>query len=261
METTVLILAILLGGLVFGSIARVIVPGHQPFSLAETTVIGMVGAAIGALLSNLVQGPNPFERFEIGTALGGVAGSVLVLTVATWVGDRLGWRKSETDAPSITEIIAGGESDRVEFKSTARWNLHTSQRDGQVEVAIAKTVAGFLNGEGGTLVIGVDDEGSPLGLDNDLSLMKSADHDRFQLWLTDYLERTLGKPALAFVSVNFERYVGGDVVVVAVDPSDAPVFLDTRSGGRTADFYVRLGNSTRKLLTDEFADYQRSRWG
>ena len=90
--------------------------------------------------------------------------------------------------------------------------------------------------------------------------MKAPDHDRYQLWLTDHLERTLGKPSLAFVTVSFEPYRSEVVVVVRIDPSDRPVFLNERKGGRTADFYVRMGNSTRKLLTDEFADYQQSRW-
>ena len=141
-----------------------------------------------------------------------------------------------------------------------RWNLHTSSKDNKIELVVAKTVAGFLNADGGTLIIGVNDEGEPLGLDDDLSLMKAPDHDRYELWLTDYLERTLGKPAIAFVDTAFEPYRGEYVVVVRVQPSDSPVFLDEPKGGRTADFYVRMGNSTRKLLTDEFAEYQRSRW-
>lgn len=56
METALLIFSILIAGFIFGSIARFIIPGHQPFSLAETTIIGMVGAAPGAIASNLLFG-------------------------------------------------------------------------------------------------------------------------------------------------------------------------------------------------------------
>jgi predicted HTH transcriptional regulator len=45
------------------------------------------------------------------------------------------------------------------------------ERDPQVEAVIAKTVCGFLNGRGGTLLIGVDDEGEALGLAADLELL------------------------------------------------------------------------------------------
>lgn len=258
MQTPLFIFAILGAGLVFGTIARFIVPGRQPLSLAETTIIGMVGAAIGATGVNLIFGADEFDRIDIGTILGGIAGSVLVLGAFTWVADHFGFRSGPP--PTTTELIEGGESSEVEFKSTARWNVHTQTKDHKIEMVIAKTIAGFLNGDGGTLVIGVDDDGHALGLAEDLSLMKAPDLDRYELWLTDHLEKTVGKPALTFVSVSFDRYAGEDVALVTVTPSDFPVFLDEKKGGRTADFYVRMGNSTRKLLTDEFADYQRTRW-
>ena len=53
----------------------------------------------------------------------------------------------------------------TEFKSTLRVNLHTGQNDKKMEHAVLKTINGFLNSmEGGSLVIGVDDEGTALGL-------------------------------------------------------------------------------------------------
>ena len=36
------------------------------------------------------------------------------------------------NSPSISELIATGESDDVEFKSTLRTNLHTGQADGKI---------------------------------------------------------------------------------------------------------------------------------
>jgi len=66
--------------------------------------------------------------------------------------------------------------------------------------------------------------------------MKEPDHDRYELWLVDHLQRTLGKPAMASVTIGFEPYAGEYVVVVTVEASDRPVFLDEPKGGRTADF-------------------------
>ena len=261
METALFIFGILIAGFVFGTIARFLVPGHQPFSLAETTIIGMVGAAIGAIAVNAIFGTREVDRIDFGSIVGGIVGSVLVLIVATLVVEHFGWRDDKEDARSdVAGIIEGGETSTVEFKSTSRWNVHTQARDDRMELVITKTVAGFLNADGGTLVIGVDDDGNPVGLDRDLSLMKAPDHDRYQLWLTDHLQTTLGKPALAFIAVSFEPYRDDTVVVVRMRPSDRPVFVNEPKGNRTADFYVRMGNSTRKLLTDEFAEYQASRW-
>ena len=261
LETPLFIFGILIAGFLFGSVARFLVPGHQPFSLAETTIIGMVGAAIGALGVNAIFGTSDVDRIDVGTVIGGIVGSVIVLIVATVVVERFGWRESGSEAePNAAELIDAGESATVEFKSTSRWNVHTQAKDDRIELVIAKTVAGFLNADGGRLIIGVDDEGEPVGLERDLSLMKAPDHDRYELWLTDHLQNALGKPALAFITVSFEPYRSETVVVVTIRPSDRPVYLNEPKGGRTADFYVRMGNSTRKLLTDEFAEYQASRW-
>jgi uncharacterized membrane protein YeaQ/YmgE (transglycosylase-associated protein family) len=258
MQTSVFIIAILVAGLILGSLARFLLPGDQRLSLAETTIIGMLGAALGGGAINLLTGNADPDRLELGTAIGALAGSVIVLAIVLWAADHFGWRSHPK--PPIGDIISGGESSAVEFKSTARVNLFTGARDDKMELATAKTVAGFLNGDGGTLVIGVDDDGRAVGLERDLAEMKAPDHDRYELWLVDHLQRTIGKPALAFVSIAIEPYAGEHVVVVTVEPSDRPVFLDEPKGGRTADFYVRMGNSTRSLLTDEFNEYQRSRW-
>jgi predicted HTH transcriptional regulator len=67
----------------------------------------------------------------------------------------------------LERLIAGGESKVVEFKSTGRKNLHTGQADAAMEWSVVRTVAGFMNGHGGTLVVGVDDGGQPVGLEED----------------------------------------------------------------------------------------------
>jgi uncharacterized membrane protein YeaQ/YmgE (transglycosylase-associated protein family) len=258
METSLFIFGILFAGLVLGSIARFLLPGKQRLTLAETTLIGIAGAGVGSVLVNIVDRSSGYTAPGIASAIGALIGSLLVLTISMFIASKLGLRTPAT--VSATDLIAQGETSSVEFKSTARWNVHTQARDDRVELAIARTVAGFLNGEGGTLLIGVDDDGNTVGLDADLRLMKHPDQDRYQLWLNDYLEGALGKPALANITIRFEAVGTVGVAVVEVRPSERPVYLDEPKGQRTADFYVRMGNSTRKLLTDEFATYRQSRW-
>src|ERR1700704_5238042 len=57
----------------------------------------------------------------------------------------------------VTKLVGSGTN--IEFKSTLRINLHTRQKDSKMELAVLKTVAAFLNMSGGTLVIGVADDG------------------------------------------------------------------------------------------------------
>lgn len=177
--------------------------------------------------------------------------------------DRLTGRLAPA-APAPTVIATGdllsrGESDGLEFKSTARFNTHTKTRDERLERRIVASVAGFLNGQGGTLIIGVDDTGAPVGLEGDYALMAKPDNDRYQLWLLDLLATYLGKPVLSRVRVTFEKVDAKDVCRIDAERSTVPVFC--RSAGSPNDeFYVRFGNSTRQLTTEEYEVYRRDRW-
>jgi uncharacterized membrane protein YeaQ/YmgE (transglycosylase-associated protein family) len=260
MQTSLLILATLAGGFVFGNLARLIVPGSQRLTWSETTLVGIAGAGVGGVAVNLATPDVDATSFRWGTMLGVLGGSILVLLVVNFVMNRLGIRKPEEDHLTAAELATAGESHTVEFKQTARWNVHTESRDTKIELVIAKAVAGFLNADGGTLLIGVDDDGKAVGIDEDLGLMKSPDLDRYQLWLADHLERCLGKTALRGVAVSFENVDGQEVCRLDVEPSPDPVFLDEPGGSREADMYVRMGNSTRKLLTDEAFEYSKHHW-
>jgi type I restriction enzyme R subunit len=72
-----------------------------------------------------------------------------------------------TYARSIDELIENDEDDAVEFKSTARWDIREQRRNSALEDAIVKTVAAFLNTEGGDLLLGVGDDGSIVGIERD----------------------------------------------------------------------------------------------
>ncbi len=258
MQPAFIFFAVLIAGTAWGWLARVILPGKQHLSWAETTIVGIVGSGLGALVGNLFNVDRTILEFSVWTIIGSIIGSTVVLAVVELVMKRRGLRQPER--LTAAEIAAGGESDSVEFKQTARWNTHTRQRDEKMEMVIAKTIAGFMNADGGTLLIGVDDRGRPTGLENDLSLGRVADHDRYQLWLIDHLQRTLGKTAAARVDIGFESIDGVDVCRVDVEASDRPVFLDEPGGPRTAHFYVRIGNSTRELLPDELLRYREDHW-
>jgi predicted HTH transcriptional regulator len=161
---------------------------------------------------------------------------------------------------SVLELIDGGESASLELKSTARVNLHSGKRDARIELVVAKTIAGFMNADGGTLLVGVADDGSIHGLRDDYETCQRPNRDSFELWLSDYLGNILGRNALSGLAVSFESFGGKDVCRIDVARAEKPVFVARPGGARTADFYVRMGNATRQLLTDEALEYTASRW-
>jgi hypothetical protein len=163
---------------------------------------------------------------------------------------------TEAAAASISELILNGESYRVEFKSTARWNLEESRKDDRMEYAITRTVAGFLNSGGGTLVVGVSDEKKIIGLSQDYATLQKKDADGFELWLTDLFTRTLGKAATALVEIKIERKDGHEIARIIARASPVTVYLNPAKGERVDEVFVRFGNSTRKLTPREAAEFR-----
>lgn len=161
--------------------------------------------------------------------------------------------------PSVAEVLERGEGKRVEFKSSARWHYRAGRDDEAMQHEVIRTIAGFLNAAGGTLLIGVGDDGEPLGLEHDFQAVKGHNRDGFENWLTNRLQDILGKPALHHVEVEWAVLNGKDVCRVEVQPSETPVFVrDAR--GDTADLYVRTNNSTRRFNTEEAMRYIGAHW-
>ncbi|MFN0154672.1 MAG: protease Lon-related BREX system protein BrxL [Gaiella sp.] len=160
---------------------------------------------------------------------------------------------------SIAEIIAAGESARVEFKQTARVNVATKQRDDIIELMVIKSVAGFINGHGGTLLLGVTDTGEVFGIDKDMKTLGSKQNtDGFELWLTGLLDNKLGPTATLGIAISYEDFPEGTVCRIDVSAGKTPAFVRGKKG--EADLYVRLNNSTRLLNTADALEYVTSRW-
>jgi len=250
-------------GAVIGVLGRLFVPGDQHLNWSETVLVGIVGAGLGASVLALVSGQE--REPSVALVVAAVVGGAVVAAAANWakrwwLGRSAGSGREALDE-RVRRLIAGGESASVEFKSTARHNLHTGTRDPKLEMVIVKTVAGFLNADGGTLLIGIDDDGEPVGLERDFAMMKKADRDGFELWLHDTLATCLGRAAVADIGVAFIEVEGRDVCCIDAPPSPQPVFVDTPKGPRIAEFWLRVGNSTRQLRTDEVLQYQAKHWG
>ncbi len=159
---------------------------------------------------------------------------------------------------SVAELIAARESRTLEFKSTARVNLATGQRDTGIELAVVKTIAGFLNAQGGTLLVGVADDGQVRGLKEDYVATGNKGRDGYENVLTSLLESSIGRSAVTQVRISFEPFPEGDVCRLDVHASDEPVFVRNSKGD--ADLYVRINNSTRLLNTADAISYIRKRF-
>ena len=163
---------------------------------------------------------------------------------------------------SIDELIAEGESDELEFKSSLRWNYKTEQIDKKLEIVILKSISAFSNGEGGTLIIGVEDEGEILGLDHDYRSLNGG-KDEFELHLRNLLNKTFGKVfATTEVSITFLVIGETEICTINVSKGNKALYLDIldNNGQKIEKFYVRSGNTSQELGLSEMNEYIKSRF-
>ncbi len=158
----------------------------------------------------------------------------------------------------LASIIRQGEGPYLEFKSSIRWDLVESRVNKTLEYVILKTLAGFLNSSiGGTLLIGVADNGEILGLEKDYQTLKKPDQDGFDQRVMTAISTNLGADLCSFVHVLFHVIDNKEVCRLIVSPANRPVFL-TQSN--TPKFYVRTGGGTRDLNVQEALSFVAGRW-
>jgi len=157
-----------------------------------------------------------------------------------------------SDTELVMETIKNGENDKTEFKSTLRTNLQTGDKDKRMEKAVLKTIVAFLNTDGGTLLIGVSDDGSISGIDE-----KSFENrDKMNLHMTNLISSQIGNEFLPFINFRVADFDTGAVMRVVCEPTRNPVFL---KDGNIETFYVRSGPSSVELSGMDLISYVNNR--
>lgn len=157
----------------------------------------------------------------------------------------------------LPQVIAGGETEKIEFKTSLRWDRRLKSVNRSLETVGAKTIAGFLNATGGSLILGVNDAGEAVGLDQDFGTLKRPDRDGYQQYVMGVVGKRLGGDLCPLVHLAFTSVERHDVCRVVVEPSHRPVYLEEKG---TARLFLRMGNSTRGLDVREAIDYVERRW-
>ncbi len=168
-------------------------------------------------------------------------------------------RLSEED---VLALVAGGETQDVEFKATYRWD-HVDRRDnpGMARMSV-RAIASLMNTRGGTLLIGVGDDRSIPGIDSDIDWFASQGRDGpdvFQQALANELKERLGSAVAGRLDIQLLQVQGKWVCAVRAPKSSGPVYMSTGKG--QDEFFVRSATTTSSLSIQEANDYIRSHWG
>jgi len=149
----------------------------------------------------------------------------------------------------ISELISQGEHDKMEFKSTFRWDIRQNKKNPAIEHAALKTMAAFLNSDGGDLLVGVEDDGAIYGVEAD----GFPNDDRFLLHVWALIKSSMGQDISPYIKTTLEKFDNKTVCRIHCLNSPKPIFL--RQKGFDESFYIRIGPSSGSLEISEALKY------
>lgn len=162
----------------------------------------------------------------------------------------------------IERLLAEGEHEKLEFKQTLRWDTRQQAINRNLEEVAIKTLAAFANHSGGTLLIGVADDGAVTGLDSDFACL-GGNKDKMELHLTNLLNSHFTQVFRASkVKVSFPLLKDRLICRVDVEKSRTPVFVNIgdRNGNIAERLFVRLGNSSHEIPASQIAAFVNERF-
>jgi serine/threonine protein kinase len=184
--------------------------------------------------------------------------------------------------PDLGALIAEGESGTIERKASLRHPLDPlpttlkipavkeagvnepqALREVQkgLQKAVTKTIAAFLNSDGGTLLIGVDDSGAVLGIEQDFQYFKQEKNQNTDGWLRflkEVISNTLGHEVCGAIHVSLVPHEKGTVAVVECPGRRSETWHREDDGSEV--FYARASNTTEQLNGSSLIKYIRERW-
>jgi hypothetical protein len=163
---------------------------------------------------------------------------------------------------ALKALIEDGESERLEFKRTLRWDADIQSVNRKLEDVVIKTIAGFANHDGGTILIGVSDDGAVTGIESDYPTLSGSNRDKFELHLSHLINSHFGPAFNATrLRLSFPALDGKTICRVDVQrsPSGIVVKLPDRNGNTAERFYLRVSNSTQELSPSQMASFIANR--
>lgn len=198
-------------------------------------------------LSKLQKLKNAIQTFDAQLALNPTSSKTVLGQLDTML-DAIG---SLTSADRVRGLVREGETKTIEFKETLSLDIKKLTKEKYIETSALKTVVAFLNTEGGTLLIGVSDDGSIPGISAEiLKLHKNT--DKFMLHLKNLLKDRIGESYYPFIDVSIVDVDENPVVVVECKSSQSPCYLDN------TEFYVRTNPATDKLDGPKLVEYVKN---
>jgi hypothetical protein len=160
-----------------------------------------------------------------------------------------------SDYEFIKKTIKNGESKTIEFKQTFSLDIKKNSKEKYIEDACIKTIAAFLNTLGGTLLVGVKDDGEISGIDNELKLFHLNSIDKMLLHFKNIFKNRIGEQFYPYIETRIILIDSCYILIVKCDRSKTEAYVDDK------DFYVRTNPATDKLEGPKVIEYIKNHFG
>lgn len=154
----------------------------------------------------------------------------------------------------MERVIAAGETKRVEFKETFRYDIKTNQKNNSLKNEVSRAVCALLNVDGGVVLVGVANDKSIKGLERDLNLYGKEDQmDRMLIDVNAHITNELGIESKIFLEISFVELEKKKNLKIEVNPSfEKPFYHKER-------FYFRDGPRSIELSGKNMGNYISAR--
>lgn len=184
--------------------------------------------------------------------------------------------KTKEEDDNIEVILERGENFYCEFKSSSLWSMNFTEEDIKKsrsldlhfykqkasKVIIAKSIAGFLNSEGGMLLIGVKEKKENnglevIGVDDEFKKLKDPYKDGYKRMIIDEIIKPYFPPKISnhlneFISINLIDYNNKIICLIKIKKSNSMVFLKIND---KEIFVIRIETENRILEGERLVEY------
>lgn len=159
------------------------------------------------------------------------------------------WKLEQKD--NLHDLIIWWENRHVEFKSSYRRDIAKDIRNDDLKFQITKTIAAFLNTEWGSLFVWLKDDGTILGIENDITLFVDKWIDGLLLNIDELIKNNFSL-FQALVKVSPKVIWDKTILIFEVKQSSKPVYIMING---KKEFYIRRSASSIALTIDEAVNY------
>ena len=160
---------------------------------------------------------------------------------------------------SIKSKILRGETKFVEFQQSLSLDIkridfdpsYFPKKEKHLEAVFIKTIAGFLNTEGGELYIGIKDKPTEItGIEKELEILYKSNTDQILSYIKSLIDSNIGLQFINLINIELTKIENKKIIRVSCKRSSQPIFVKDL-------FYIRSGPSTDELKGKALLEYTK----